>query len=232
MVQALGATDALGNLKVGELKDYCKQHGVKTAGAKLDMIKALGKVVLAKFGSRGEEEPPSSGRGVKRRPAAATSSIEPPSRRTRHLVKQRPAAAEPAVGIAAGFQQRGASLPPSAQLVPTASSATAATFTLAPISSAPASSAPSEDAPMPGSLETMTVQELRSRCDDMELPQAGKKSELVDRIIQGSPKAVAALPREPAAMSLVVTSSLGREGSRTIEFRAAGNETAGNETAA
>lgn len=41
VVQALGPEEALGNLKIGELKDYCKKFGLKPAGAKLDLIKML-----------------------------------------------------------------------------------------------------------------------------------------------------------------------------------------------
>jgi len=259
MLQALGPKEALGNLTFKELRNYCKQHDVARYDAKIDMIKMLSKAILAKFGT-GTQEPSSGGServSVKRRPAAAATDIEPPSKQTRHSVMKRPAAAEHASGIAAG-----ASLAPKS---------------LAPASSAAGSSEPGCAEPMQKSLEVMTVTELRERCGDLGLIQAGKKTDLVDRIIEGSPKAVSASPlsasplsasplaasplaalplsasprespaaekidegtpkvmsplkamsplhREPAAMSLVVTSSLGKEGSRTIEFRAAVNDT-------
>jgi len=41
LVQALGAEEALGNLKASQLKDYCKQFGVKATGSKLDLIRKL-----------------------------------------------------------------------------------------------------------------------------------------------------------------------------------------------
>merc|ERR550532_536670 len=42
MVQALGPEEALGNLRIGELKEYCLKLGVKRSGPKLDLIGRLG----------------------------------------------------------------------------------------------------------------------------------------------------------------------------------------------
>jgi len=46
MVQALGAEEALGNLKVTELKEYCSKFGIKATGVKVEIIALLGKHLL------------------------------------------------------------------------------------------------------------------------------------------------------------------------------------------
>eukprot|EP00443_Scrippsiella_acuminata_P042541 CAMPEP_0115204246 /NCGR_PEP_ID=MMETSP0270-20121206/19065_1 /TAXON_ID=71861 /ORGANISM="Scrippsiella trochoidea, Strain CCMP3099" /LENGTH=1181 /DNA_ID=CAMNT_0002617729 /DNA_START=109 /DNA_END=3654 /DNA_ORIENTATION=+ len=47
IVQALGPKEALGNLKVPDLKEAMKRFGLKPVGTKLDLIRVLGKHLLA-----------------------------------------------------------------------------------------------------------------------------------------------------------------------------------------
>jgi len=222
LVQALGAVDALGNLKVGELKAYCKQHGVATSGNKLAMITVLSKQLMAKFGTAAQEDPSSSGtcRSSMKRPAAAIASdMEPPSSRARGLVKQHPAAAEAAVDGAAN-----SSLAPNLSGADSQALASSSTGTRFPGGQSYHSMLLDEYP------ETFTVQELRQHWSDLDKNHAAKKTEPVHQVIPGSPKAVLAPPRQPVAMPPIVASCTGTEGSQTMEFRPYGNDTTADVT--
>eukprot|EP00927_Polykrikos_kofoidii_P014181 TRINITY_DN1619_c0_g1_i2.p1 TRINITY_DN1619_c0_g1~~TRINITY_DN1619_c0_g1_i2.p1 ORF type:complete len:1376 (-),score=361.22 TRINITY_DN1619_c0_g1_i2:566-4576(-) len=52
MVQALGPEEALGNLKVAQLREYCKAFGLEPARLKLDVIEQLGKYLQEVWSAR------------------------------------------------------------------------------------------------------------------------------------------------------------------------------------
>eukprot|EP00429_Kryptoperidinium_foliaceum_P052919 CAMPEP_0176094538 /NCGR_PEP_ID=MMETSP0120_2-20121206/47373_1 /TAXON_ID=160619 /ORGANISM="Kryptoperidinium foliaceum, Strain CCMP 1326" /LENGTH=289 /DNA_ID=CAMNT_0017428479 /DNA_START=33 /DNA_END=898 /DNA_ORIENTATION=+ len=162
LVSALGAEEALGNLKVSDLKAYCKEFGLKTIGSKAELITSLADHLSA---AAGKTVPSKRGRPQ----AAMATKAEAPPKRGRAAAKA-PATAEPKRGRAAKATKASAGMKAERQ------AKSSVTFDVAAVLGALSAAELAE------TLQAAAVSELVDYCTQLGLESTGDKVALTSRV--------------------------------------------------
>jgi len=184
MVQVLGPEEALGALKVHELRSHCKRFRLKPEGVKLDMVRQLG-VYVTKAALKEDGVKPDAG-PLAIAEAGAASSIDPPMDKSSDETDLETVLGTPRAKRIA--TKAGAASPVKADGVPIRCPAATPTTVVAEVALAMANVAAEELREMvqvlgpEEALGALKVCELRSHCKRFGLKPGGVKLDMVRQL--------------------------------------------------